>query len=193
MEVLLTSGSARQLLTGKVLGLGLLGLIQLLIWLGLAYVITGSGASFVSALGAVQVPLAVWGLAVVYFLLGYLFFAALMAGVGAISPSRRESSQYAGAVTMLAIVPLFVLAPLSADPNGGLAVFLSLFPPTAPAIMLARLVVTTVPPWEVAVSLGLLALSVVGGIAGAARLFRATTLLQGTRLSWREVRRALAG
>ncbi len=193
MEVLLTSGSARQLLTGKVLGLGALGLIQLLIWLGLAYVLTGSGASFVAALGTVNVPLAVWGLAVVYFLLGYLFFAALMAGIGAISPSRRESSQYAGVVSMLAIVPLFLLAPLAADPNGPLAVFLSIFPPTAPAIMLARLAVTTVPPWQVAVSLAVLALTVVGGIAAAARLFRAGTLLQGTRLSWREVRRALAG
>jgi ABC-2 type transport system permease protein len=193
MEVLLTSGSARQLLTGKVLGLGALGLIQLLIWLGLAYVLTGSGASFVSALGTVNVPLAVWVLAVVYFLLGYLFFAALMAGIGAISPSRRESSQYASVITVLAMVPLILLAPLAADPNGGLAVFLSLFPPSAPATMLARLAVTHVPWWQVAVSLGLLALSVVGGIAAASRLFRATTLLQGTRLSWREVRRALAG
>jgi ABC-2 type transport system permease protein len=94
---------------------------------------------------------------------------------------------------MLAMVPLILLAPLAADPNGGLAVFLSLFPPSAPATMLARLAVTTVPLWQVAVSLGLLALSVAGGIAAAARLFRATTLLQGTRLSWREVRRALAG
>jgi ABC-2 type transport system permease protein len=193
MEVLLTSGSARQLLTGKVLGLGALGLIQLLIWLGLGYMLTGSGASFVSALGTINVPLAVWVLAVVYFLLGYLLFAALMAGIGAISPSRRESSQYASVVTMLAMVPLILLAPLAADPNGGLAVFLSLFPPSAPATMLARLAVTTVPLWQVAVSLGLLALSVAGGIAAAARLFRATTLLQGTRLSWREVRRALAG
>ncbi|HET7076001.1 MAG TPA: ABC transporter permease [Chloroflexia bacterium] len=193
MEVLLTSGSARQLLTGKVLGLGALGLIQLLIWLGLAYALTGSGASFMAALGTVTVPLAVWGLAVVYFLLGYLFFAALMAGVGAISPSRRESSQYAGVVTMLALVPLFLLGPLAADPNGALAVFLSVFPPTAPAIMLARLAVTAVPLWQVAVSLAVLALTVVGGIAAAARLFRAGTLLQGTRLSWREVRRALAG
>jgi ABC-2 type transport system permease protein len=88
---------------------------------------------------------------------------------------------------------LFLLGPLAADPNGALAVFLSVFPPTAPAIMLARLAVTAVPLWQVAVSLAVLALTVVGGIAAAARLFRAGTLLQGTRLSWREVRRALAG
>jgi ABC-2 type transport system permease protein len=193
IEVILSSLTPWQFLTGKVLGLGLLGLVQLGIWMALARLGVNTGMSFLATLDTASLPLSVWVLAVVYFLLGYLVYAALMAGIGAISPSMRDSSQLTIGVSFAAMIPLMLLRNLAADPQGGLATFLSLFPPTAPISMMIRLAVSDVPAWQVGLSLALLALMVAGTIWAAARLFRATTLLNGQKLAWREFRRALAG
>ncbi len=192
LEVTLTSIAPRPFLLGKILGLGLLGLVQLLAWLALARGGMGLGAGSLGALGQIALPLGVWVLALAYFLLGYLFYAALMAGIGAISPSMRESSQYSVVVSLFASLPLFMLSPLAGDPAGALAVGLSLFPPTAAVTMPIRLAVSSVPAWQVALSLALLALAIAGVIGLAARLFRTTTLLRGSRLSPREILRAMA-
>lgn len=192
LEVTLTSVAPLPFLLGKILGLGVLGLVQLTAWLLLARGGMGLGAGSLGALGTVTLPLDVWALALAYFLLGYLFYAALMAGIGAVSPSMRESSQYSVVVSLFASLPLFMLSPLAGDPAGGLAVGLSLFPPTAAVTMPIRLAVSSVPAWQVALSLALLALAIGGVIWLAARLFRTTTLLRGSRLSPREILRALA-
>lgn len=193
IEVIMASISPHQLLGGKVLGLGLLGLLQLVIWLALAWLILGASGYLFSALSAVNLTPAMLALALTYFLLGYLLFAALLAGVGAVSTTMRESSQLSIAVTLPASVPLFLVSPLAADPGSGLAVGLSLFPLTAPMSMLLRLATGAVPFWQVGLSLLLLLLAVVGALWIASRLFRASTLLTGKRLSLREIGRALAG
>jgi len=191
LEVTLTSIAPQPFLLGKILGLGLLGLVQVA-WLLLARGGMGLGASSLGALGQINLPAGVWVLALAYFLLGYLFYAAVMAGIGAVSPSMRESSQYSVVVALFAGLPLFVLSALAGDPSGGLAVGLSLFPPTAAVTMPIRLAVSNVPGWQVALSLALLALAIGGVIWLAARLFRTTTLLRGSRLAPREILRALA-
>lgn len=192
LEVTLTSIAPQPFLLGKILGLGLLGLVQVAAWLLLARGGMGLGASSLGALGQINLPAGVWVLALAYFLLGYLFYAAVMAGIGAVSPSMRESSQYSVVVSLFAGLPLFVLSALAGDPSGGLAVGLSLFPPTAAVTMPIRLAVSNVPGWQVALSLALLALAIGGVIWLAARLFRTTTLLRGSRLAPREILRALA-
>jgi ABC-2 type transport system permease protein len=191
IEVILTSSTPRELLGGKVLGLGLLALVQLVVWLGLGRLLLGSNAPMVGSLGDVNLPLATWVLTLVFFVLGYLFVAAIMAGIGAISPSMREASQYSIGVSFAAMIPLFLLGALASDPNGGLAIGLSLFPPTAAVTMVTRLAITAVPAWQIAGSLALLALAGAGMLLGAARLFRASTLLAGQRLSLRKLRHAL--
>jgi ABC-2 type transport system permease protein len=193
IEVLLSSTRPHKLLLGKVLGLGLLGLIQIVTWLVLARLLLGPAAPVVSTLGAIDIPARVWPLALAYFLLGYLLFATLMAGIGAVSPSMRESSQLTVLIMLPAALPLMLLQVLVADPEGGLAVFMSLFPLTSPISMLMRVASGSVPLWQLGLSLALLALAIVGTIWLAGRLFRASTLLAGKRLSLREMARALRG
>jgi ABC-2 type transport system permease protein len=193
LEVTLTSLAPQPFLLGKILGLGALGLIQFAVWAAFARAGLSMGMSALGDLGNLQLPPYLLALVIVYFLGGYLFYAAVMAGIGAISPSMRESSQYTVAVSLFATVPLMLITPLSSDPSGTLAVGLSLFPPTAAVTMPIRLALSDVPAWQIALSVGLLFAGVLGVIALAARLFRTTTLLRGTRLTPRELLRALAG
>jgi ABC-2 type transport system permease protein len=191
IEVLLSTITPRELLAGKVLGLGLLGLIQLLLWLGAARLLLGTGSSMFAALASLSVPGHVWVLALAYFILGYTLFATLMAGVGAISPSVKESSQLQVVFTLPAAVPLMLMGPLLNDPEGPVALGLSFLPLTAPTTMMMRLSTTPVPAWQIALSLALLALASAGGLWLAARLFRASALLTGKRLRLREIGRAV--
>jgi ABC-2 type transport system permease protein len=192
IEILLTSIQPWQLLGGKVLGLGLLGLIQMVLWLVSGRLLLGASAG---PLGLFErefvLPWQVWVLAVVYFVLGYLFYASLMAGIGATVTNIREGGQITALMVFPFIIPLWFLGVLIQQPNGTLARVLSLIPFTAPVTMVIRSPLTDVAPLEIALSLLLLAASVVAAIWVAARLFRVSTLLAGKRLSGREIVRAI--
>jgi len=95
-------------------------------------------------------------------------------------------------VSLLVISPLFILPAVFVSPNGALAVAASLFPPTAPAIMLQRLLVGEVPAYQIALSVALLLISAVAAIWVAGRVFRFGMLQYGKRLSLRELGRAIS-
>jgi ABC-2 type transport system permease protein len=182
IEVLLSSATPTELLTGKIMGLGAVGLLQITVWI------------FAVALGAsYALPLSLnpflLFLAVVYFLFGYLFFASLMAAVGAMSSSLQESQQVAGIFTFAAAVPLIFMQLLLTKPDSPLAIFLSLFPITSPVAMLVRIGATEVPFYQIAVSLFILMLSIHGVIIFSSRLFRAYLLMYGKRPAVREILR----
>lgn len=195
LEVLMTSITPRQLLAGKIMGLGTLALLQLSVWVGLGRLVLRGGAAG-SALGglelpAVALPPGVWALTFLFFALGYLFYASLLAGIGAISPSMREISQLVILVSGPALLPVLFLPPMLNQPNGALAISFSIIPFTAPATMMMRQALTVVPWWQTALSVALMIAAIVGTLNGAARLFRATTLLAGTKISGRALWRAL--
>ena len=191
MEVLLSSVSPTQLLAGKILGLGALGLLQVSVWFGGLAAIALVGLSALSATIGVQLPVATLGLGVVYFLLGYLLYATLMAVSGSIATSLREGQQVAAIFTFSAVMPLSFSSLILPRPNGPIAQALSLFPLSSPMMMMIRLAVTTVPPWEIALSLALLAGFLLFAVWGGARVFRAGLLMYGKRLSVGEIWRAL--
>lgn len=193
IEVVLSSVSPRSLLRGKILGLGLLGLLQLTVWLGIGFASMSSGASLVSALSAIKVGPGVWALAVVCFGLGYLIYASLMAGIGAIANTMRESSQLTVVVVLPIILPLIFLGVLIDQPNGTLAQVLSYIPLTSPIVLVIRSAISTVPVWQVALSLGLMVAGIIVLQSLAARMFKATTLLAGDKPSFRGLARALRG
>jgi len=190
LEVLMTSIAPRQLLAGKIIGLGVVALLQLLIWAAIGGIILGRGQELLN--NTVDLPWTVWLLMLAFFLLGYLFYASLMAGIGAISPSVRELSQLAILVSVPAIIPILFIPSLLSKPNGTLAIVLSVIPFTAPSTMMMRQAMTSVPLWQTLLSLGLMLVAVAVTLNVAARLFRATTLLIGARLSLRGVWRALS-
>lgn len=183
MEILLVSVTPRQLLTGKIIGLGLLGLVQTIVWVGTGRVLLAqSGTTFNLPL-AFQLPpsFLVWG--VVFFLLGYAVYASLMAGLGALVPNLREATQATIVVIFPLIIPIVLLSILINEPNSLLAVILSIFPLTSPVAMMTRLSAGVVPLWQTTLSAALLAVTAVFVVQSVARMFRAQTILSGQPFS----------
>ncbi len=178
LEILLTSTRPSSLLGGKLLGLGALGLLQMLVWSLLGGALAGGIAAAATAAG-LQVGGTVLIVAALYFVLGYFFYACLMAAVGALAPSFKESSALTFVVLFPAWIPFFAVEALLAEPNGSAARLFTYFPPTAPLVGVMRAVSGPVPPVEVAVSLAILALAGAAVLWAATRLFTAGILLSG--------------
>ena len=184
IEIALSSLKPIQLLAGKVIGQGAAGLIQMLAWLGAVLLILGITGSDIPFIGQVDLPPDLFVAAVLYFLGGYLLFAAFASGLGAISTNMREGPQYAVVYTLPAVVPLMLMPNILEAPNGAMAVFLSFFPLCAPLGMIERLVVTTVPIWQIGLSLLGGAVSAYVMVLLAARFFPAGNLLSSEAFSW---------
>jgi len=188
IEVLLSSVSTRQLLVGKVLGLGAAGLVQVVIWLASAPLLLRLASStFGGVISTIQIPADFLVLGIVYFILGYLLFAALSAGTGAISPNAREGQQLAMIYTMLVFVPIWFSSLLFIFPNSPIWVVLTIFPVTAPMAAMLRLGVSDIAVWELAVSIAVLVLSIIGVLFLATRALRIYLLMYGKRPNWGEI------
>jgi len=195
--MLLVSVSPRALMLGKVIGLGAVSLMQMVIWVavgGLA--LEGGLTTYLGALD-VSLPAGLGAYLIVYVALGYLSYAASLAAIGALAPNLREGAQFQFLVLLPLLLPLFLYYPLTEEPNGVLAVVLSLVPFSAPMAMALRLTMTAVPGWQVAVSIAGMAATSYVLVVLAARFFRADTLLSGAAITWSrlasEIRRALRG
>ena len=200
LELLLTSARPFELLLAKLLALGAIGLLHLLAWLSLTIpLLRGSWSEVQLSLGGLlpvdlawpSVPLADWGLILVYFLVGYFLYASFFAALGALAPTLREASQYTLLFVLPVLLPLLGLPRMVAAPNGSLATTLSLVPLSSPLVMPIRLALGSVPFWQVALGLLLTAGGALLSTALVARLFRAQTLLSGQRLTPRLIWRAL--
>ncbi|MDY6908026.1 MAG: ABC transporter permease [Chloroflexota bacterium] len=194
VEVLLSSVSVRQLLVGKVLGLGATGLVQVVIWLASAPLLLRlASSSFGGFISTIQIPANFIVLGIVYFILGYLLFAALSVGVGAISPNAREAQQLAMIYTLFSFVPLWLASILFIYPDSPLWKVLTIFPVTAPVSAMLRLGVSDIAAWELAVSIVVLVLSVIGVMLLAVRAFRVYLLMYGKRPGWGVIVQNLRG
>lgn len=192
MEILLVSLRPRQLLTGKLLGLGALIVVQYAIWVVMAaaaLVITGRGAG--QLLAGIHLSAEELLLVAPYALGGFGLYAALMAGLGALVEDVESGRTWIFVLTLPMMIPIYLWMAIVNAPNGAPAVALSLFPYSAPVTMVLRMTVTRVPAWQIAASLGLLVLATVGTVRLTARLFRAQTLLSGESLSLRRLWSAL--
>jgi ABC-2 type transport system permease protein len=185
-EILLSSVDADHLLMGKILGLGAAGLLQVVFYVALI-IIPGS-----SLLSMFQVPLDKVFIAMIYFVIGYLLFACLMAAVGMMSRTPQEAAQLSAVWTLAAAAPMFFMPVLMAAPNGWLARGLSMFPLTSPITMMFRLtMVPNVPTIDIVLSILIGVAAVYFSLHGAARIFRAATLMYGKRPTLPELMRWL--
>ncbi|MCS7011461.1 MAG: ABC transporter permease [Anaerolineales bacterium] len=194
MEVLLTSASSRQLLTGKIIALGLVGLLQTILWGGTTYVLLNLSGRTFNLPSEIRLPpdFLAWG--VIFFLLGYAVYASLMAGLGALAPNLREASQVTFVILLPLIVPLFFSNNVFAsDPHGALATGLSLFPLSAPVAMMARLSMGGVAWWQPPLSALLLAATAVLIVRAVAGMFRAQVMLSGQPIKIKTYVQALMG
>ncbi|HUJ77272.1 MAG TPA: hypothetical protein VL359_20570, partial [bacterium] len=131
-------------------------------------------------------------LAGAFFVLAHFLFATLSASVGAVSTSVREGSQLSALYTLFPVVPLWLMGPFLAFPSHPLWVALSIFPLTAPSMVIERSAVSDIPAGQVAASLLLLAACVAGGVFAGRRIFRTYLLMYGKRPGLGEIVRTVA-
>jgi ABC-2 type transport system permease protein len=186
MEILITSITPMQMLMGKILGLGALGLTQLIIWGGAGAFLVRFGQRF-PFLNGVIFPVDMMVVFVVFFLVSYFLLASLMAGIGAVVGSEQESRQFSSILSLVLVIPFFFLTTFINDPNSPLALALTFIPFTAPMTILLRMGFSTVPIWQLGLSLIILVLSSLFIIWASARVFRWGLLLYGKRISFREI------
>ncbi|MGD2064901.1 MAG: ABC transporter permease [Dehalococcoidia bacterium] len=192
IEVLLSSVSPRQLLTGKVLGLGAAGLVQVVVWLASLPLLLNLASSTIGGFfSTIQLPANFLVLGIIYFVLGYLLFAALSAGVGAISSSARDGQPIAMIYALLVFVPLWFASLLFMFPDSPIWTVLTIFPITAPIEVMLRLGVAGIATWELVTSLVVMVLSILGALALSVKAFRVYLLMYGKRPAWGEIIRNL--
>lgn len=187
MEIVVTSVSPMQLMAGKTVGNLSVGLTQLFIWLGIA----GIGLIFAIAnipfARDISMSPAFFWLTGITFIPAFIMVAAMMAMVGAIATEASEAQQVAGLFTLPFFIPYWFIGLIMENPNGPVAVGMSLFPLTAPTTLPLRAALTTVPLWQSLVSVALLFLFALGAIWLAGRAFRLGMLRYGKRLKIKEL------
>jgi ABC-2 type transport system permease protein len=190
-EVLMCAASAQELMTGKILGTGSVGLTQIGVWLGMA----GLGASRSLYLRTAMTALDVGPLLIVYFVifytLGYLLYSAIFAGVGAIFNSIDEAQQWNFVVILPLIAASAMILPVATASDSSISVLASMFPFCSPLLMFERLAVHSPPLWQVALSLLLLIATIGGAMFVSARIYRTGILMYGKRPTIRELSRWL--
>ena len=182
IEVLLSSVSTRQLITGKVLGIGMAGLISVVVWVICApFLINYATASIGGIFSYISLSPSFFILCIIYFILGYLLFAVISTCIGAITPSAREGQQLAVIFTLTAAVPLWFSSLIIMYPNSPVCIFLSIFPLTAPITLVARLGSTDVAAWQIAVSIGVMVITIAVGLFLTIKIVRTFLLMYGKR------------
>jgi ABC-2 type transport system permease protein len=193
IEILMASVTPGQLLAGKIIGLGIVGLFQAVLWVGTGYALLGKGTSMANLSTAFKLPVEFLAWGVVFFILGYAVYASLMAGLGALVPNMREASQATFVVIFPLIIPMFLMNVLIEAPHGSVSTALSLIPFTAPVVMMTRLSAGGVPWWQPPVAVVLLVLTVVLVVRAVSGIFRAQTILSGQPFNIRRFFLALVG
>ena len=192
MEILLSSISTRQLISGKVLGIGAAGLLQVVVWVvSIPFLLNLASSSIGGFISTIRIPPNFLVLGVTYFILGYLLFAVLSAGIAAISATVREGQGLASIFTLFAVAPFWFYSLLMLFPNSPVWVVFSIFPFSAPVLVMLRLGMTGVPAWQLSVSIAVLILSIVGGLLLTAKLLRTYILMYGKRPNLGEIFRNL--
>jgi ABC-2 type transport system permease protein len=182
MEILLSSVSTRQLLAGKVLGLGAAGLLQVIVWvISLPLILRLASSSIGGFISTIQVPANFWILGILYFILGYSLFAVLAASLAAITSTVREAQGLTSLYSLFSFAPFWFFSLIMIYPNNPVWVVFSIFPFSAPVLVMIRLGITGVPVWQLVASLAVLALCVIGGLIMAAKLLRIYMLMYGKR------------
>jgi len=190
VEVVLSSLKPFQLMMGKILGIGAVGLTQFSIW-----TLFGIGASVYSKsfipsgadFAMPSIPAHVFIYFVVFFILGYFLFGTLYAAIGSMVNSEKEAQQLVMPVTMFLIVPIMLMIFIIRAPDSSLSVFLSMIPFFTPILMFLRVTVLLPPFAQIGVSIVILALTILLMVWLAAKIYRVGILMYGKRPRFAEV------
>jgi ABC-2 type transport system permease protein len=183
-EVMLASAKPESLMLGKLLGVGAVGLTQMAIWIVFVLLLSSSSLWMTLGLGG----LAAYGVTplrliffVLYFILGFFFYSALSAGLGATVSQESEVQQFSMIIVLPQVIGLVLIVYILSNPGAWPVVLLSLFPPCTPIVMCLRMAAMAVPAWQLALSLLLLLLATYGMVWVASRIYRVGILMYGKR------------
>jgi ABC-2 type transport system permease protein len=184
VEILISSMTPMQLLTGKVTGLAAVSMTQLLIWGVMGGLMAGWAGGLAMMAGVdlsslVRLDSMIWF--VVFYILGYMIFICIFAVGGAIVNSEKEAQQFMGPINMLMIVPWILWFPIMTNPESTLATILSLIPVYTPMTMFMRVLVSEPPAWQLALSVVLSIGTIWGLFWATAKIFRVGILSYGKR------------
>jgi ABC-2 type transport system permease protein len=212
VEVIISSVRPRQLMMGKILGIGLVGVVQFLIWVILSGTIYAVVSTFIypeifaqqvpagpettdlsavdqtnlfSMINSINFPVVLGGF-VFYFFGGYFLYSALFAALGSAIDQEADSQQFMLPVTAPMIIAITTAMNIIQDPNGPLAFWMSMIPLTSPISMMIRLPFG-VPAWEVALSALILVGTFFGVVALAGKIYRVGILMYGKKVTWKEL------
>ena len=191
IEILLSSLRPFDLLVGKIFGVGAVGLTQYAIWSIFALAISFYGLSTGALAQYVTFTWVTLVFFVLYYVLGFLFYSTLFAGIGSICNSDQEAQQLQTPVVMCLVFTLIIPMAIMQNPDGAFATVVSLIPFFAPIVMFMRINILTPPAWQIALSIAFLIVGIY--IAGmvAAKIFRVGILMYGKRPDLREIARWL--
>jgi len=186
MEILVTSVSPDQLMTGKILGDLLVGLTQLVVWIIFAVIALRFLPLFIPMGEVPKIEFSYLLLIAATMLPSFVMVSAAMGAIGATATESREAQQVAGWFTLPIMIPLWFITTIMFNPNGPLAVGMSLFPLTAPIAMPLRAMFTTVPAWQIILVIAALILLAILSLWLSGRVFRLGMLRYGKRVRLRE-------
>lgn len=172
IEILLSSCTTNELMAGKILGLSALGLTQIIAWIIIA--ISAGGPVILN-----YIQLQDFGLSLIYFILGYLFYASLFIGLGSIANNEQESQTIMSILTIFIMLPIFLSSLIFQNPESILGNYLSYFPLTTAPMMTMRINLIEVSLIEKFVTLLILILSILGSIWFSGKIFRVAILSYG--------------
>lgn len=184
IEIILSSIKPDQLLLGKLLGLGGAGLLQLLVWLGVASI------PIFIFFAVLNVKLSILLFAIIYYLLGFLLIGSLMAGTGSLGSNLKESQQLTIMWTIPSVLPMVMMMLIIEEPNGIVARIFSYIPITSPVCMMIRIASGKVAMWEVLLTIIVLIGSIYLAIKIFGKVFRIGLLMYGKRPKLKEIIKA---
>ena len=190
VEVVLSSLKPFQLMMGKILGIGAVGLTQFSIWTLFGIGASVYSTSFIPAgagFAMPSIPAHVFVYFVVFFILGYFLFGTLYAAIGSMVNSEKEAQQLVMPITMFLIVPIMLMIFIIRAPDSSIAVFLSFIPFFAPILMFLRITVLLPPFGQIGASIVILILTILLMIWLTAKIYRVGILMYGKRPKFAEI------
>jgi ABC-2 type transport system permease protein len=194
VEIIVSSVKPFELMMGKIIGIGAVGLTQIFIWAAFALLMSAPQiAAFLSvskdAIPAMSGPALIFF--PIYFVLGYFLFATIYAGIGSMFNSDEDAQQMVSVATMLLVIPMMLLMPVIKNPNGPLSTGLSLFPFFTPILMYLRITIQQPPAWQIALSLAIMIATIVLMVWLVSKIYRVGILMYGKKPTIPEIVRWL--
>ena len=187
MEIVISSVSPSQLMTGKIIGNIAVGLTQLGVWLIFGWIGLSITSQYLPILSDFSLQPGYVFMLLLILLPAFVMIASLLAAIGATMTELREAQQFQTLVTLPMMVPFYLATPIMMNPNSTLAIVLSFFPITAPLTILMRMGYTVIPAWQFALSISVLFVFATLAIWFAGRAFRMGMLQYGKKLSLKAI------